>query len=298
MNAKIATLFVTAITIAACSAGGAPSPSPTTRPPTQPPTTAPTNRPSNPPTSSPTAPPSASPSAPPASAGTVSGRQFLSVNVTAGGEPRPLVAGTRIRLTFQDGSLSANAGCNIIGGSYEIEGGKLVFSGASMTEMACEEPRMAQDDWLVSFLGSEPSLTIDGDNLTLTDGEVTIALLDSEVAEPDKQLTGQTWTLSSLIQGDAVSSVPAGVIATLTFGEDGSVDVNAGCNSGGGTYTVDGESVTFGDIVTTKMACMGPQMQVENAVLQVLSTDGLTFSIDANVLTISAGDVGLQFSAS
>ena len=209
-----------------------------------------------------------------------------------------MVAGTRIRLTFQDDSLSANAGCNIIGGSYEIEDGKLVFSGASMTEMACEEPRMAQDDWLVSFLGSEPTLTIDGDNLTLTDGTVTIALLDSEVAEPDKQLTGRTWTLSSLIEGDAVSSVPAGVIATLAFGEDGSVDVNPGCNSGGGTYAVDGESITFGDIVTTKMACMGPQMQVENAVLQVLSTDGLTFSIDANVLTISATDIGLQFSAS
>ena len=76
------------------------------------------------------------------------------------------------------------------------------------------------------------------------------------------------------------------------------MDVNPGCNTGGGSYAVDGENISFGDIVTTKMACLGPAMQVENAVLQVLSTDGLTFSIDASVLTISAGDVGLQFSAS
>ena len=89
-----------------------------------------------------------------------------------------------------------------------------------------------------------------------------------------------------------------GVVATLAFGDDGSVDVNPGCNSGGGTYSVDADSISFSDIVTTKMACHGSTMQVENAVLEVLSRDGLTFSIDANVLTITAGDVGLQFSAS
>ena len=295
MNAKISTLLVSAIALAACSAGGTATPSPT-RPPTQPPTTAPT--PTSPPTTVPTTPPAGSPTPPASTNGSLHGRQFLSVNVTDGGQPRPLVAGTRIRLSFQDDDLSAQAGCNIIGGMYEIEDGKLVFTGGSMTEMACDEPRMAQDQWFVSFLGSQPTLTLDGDNLTLAAGETVISLLDSEVAEPDQPLVGTTWTLMSLISGDAVSSVPAGVVATLAFADDGRVDVNPGCNQGAGNYSVDTDSISFSDVITTKMACDGSAMQVENAVLQVLATDGLTFTIDANVLTITGGDIGLQFTAS
>ena len=293
MNTKISTLLVVTLAIAGCSAGGSPTPSPT-RPPTQPPTTSPTS----PPAATPTTPPASSPSAPPAANVSIDGRDFLSVNVTHDGQPRPLVAGTNIRLMFQDGSLTASAGCNIIGGSYAIQDGKLVFTGGSMTEMGCDNGRMAQDDWLITLLGSEPTITLQGDDLTLTSGETTIALLDSEVAEPDQPLTGRTWTLTSLVSGEAVSSVPAGVVATLVFGEDGSVDVAPGCNSGGGSYSVDGDTISFRDVFTTMMACQGPAMQVESAVLRVLATDGLTFTIDSNVLTITAPDVGLQFSAS
>lgn len=298
MNTKISSLVVTALTVAACSAGGTATPTPT-RPPSQPPTTVPTSAPSSPPTANPT-PPAGSPTAPPVSNGaaSIAGREFLSVNVTEGSEPRPLVADTRIRLNFEEESLTAHAGCNTIGGTYEIEDGKLVFIGGGMTEMACDEPRMAQDKWVVTFLGSQPAVTLDGDTLTLVAGETTISLLDAEVAEPDHVLTGTTWTLTSLISGDAVSSVPADVVATMTFAEDGRVDVNPGCNNGAGNYSVDGDSISFSDIITTKMACLGPAMQVENSVLQVLQTDGLTFTIDADVLTITAGELGLQFTAS
>lgn len=298
MNVKIATLLVTVLALTACSTVGSASPSPTVSP-TQPPTSPPTGAPTPTVTPTPSAAAPASPSTPPQSTGgSINGRQFLSVGVTAGGAPRPLVHGTSVRLTFQDGSLSANAGCNIIGGNYTIEDGKLIFSGGSMTEMACDEPRMAQDQWLLGILESQPVLTLDGDNLTLSNGDTTIALLDSEVAEPDLPLADQTWTLTSLITGEAVSSVPAGVVASLSFGEDGRVDVNPGCNSGAGNYSVDADSISFSDIITTKVACLGAAMQVEDAVLNVLSTEGLTFTIDANTLTISAGDVGLQFSAS
>ena len=36
------------------------------------------------------------------------------------------------------------------------------------TEMACEPPLMAQDQWLSNFLTSGPTYTLDGDTLTLT----------------------------------------------------------------------------------------------------------------------------------
>jgi heat shock protein HslJ len=228
----------------------------------------------------------------------LTGRTFLSTGVTVDGAPFALVAGTRIRLIFDNGTLSANAGCNIIGGSLVIDGNTLRFSGASMTEMGCDEPRHAQDDWLVTFLSSSPTFVLNGNDLALTSGITVVTLLDREIAEPDQPLAGPTWSLASFISGDVVSSVPVGISAAFTFAEDGTLSANFGCNSGGGTYAIDGDTITFSDVVMTKMACGGAAGQVESAVLSVIGAEGLIqFAIDADSLTFTAGELGLQFSA-
>jgi heat shock protein HslJ len=247
------------------------------------------------PSPSPAPSPTPTPSAPAGLAG-LAGRQFLSTGVTKDGAPFSLVAGSRIRLTFDEGRLSANAGCNTIGGNLTIDGNRLVFSGGSMTEMACQEPLMAQDDWLITFLASSPTFTLSGNDLTLTSGTTVVTLLDREVAEPDQPLVGPTWSLTSIISGDAVSSVPVGVSATITFNADGTFAMNDGCNAGGGRYVVDGDAIHFSEVVTTKMACGGAAGQVEQAVLSILDADAITFAIEAFSLTFMAGDVGLQFS--
>ena len=226
------------------------------------------------------------------------GRIFLSTGVTVDGAPFALADGTRIRLVFDNGTLSASGGCNIIGGDLDIDGDVLHFSGASMTEMGCEPARMAQDDWLVTFLTSNPTYVLDGFDLKLTSGTTVITLLDREIAEPDQPLTNLTWVLASFIDGDAVSSVPAGVSSQFTFADDGTFSANFGCNSGGGSYAVEGDTITFSDVVTTKMACGGAGGQVEAAVLTVIgSEDPITFAIDAGSLTLMTGSIGLQLSA-
>lgn len=228
----------------------------------------------------------------------VDGRQFLSVPVADNNAPPPLVPGTTIRISFTNGSLSVQAGCNTMGGAYRIDGGKLIVDGAGMTEMACDEPRMAQDDWLFAFIGSRPDIRLSGSDLVLVGATTTITMLDREVAEPDLELVGPTWTLTSIITGDSVSSVPQGVTATLKFAADGRVELHPGCNTGGARVAVDGDTLRFIDIVTTKMACTGAGAQVEQELLALLSADAVRFSIDASVLTLQVGDHGLQFIAS
>ena len=92
-----------------------------------------------------------------------------------------------------------------------------------MTEMGCDPALHDQDEWLSQFLGSDPQIALDGDELTLTSGGVTITLLDREVADPDLPLVGTTWTVTSIISGDAVSTVPDGAEATFEFADDGTV---------------------------------------------------------------------------
>lgn len=243
--------------------------------------------------------PAPSPTPNPVPAVGLTGRTFLSTGVTVDGAPFALVAGTRIRLTFSDANnLGGSAGCNIFGGTYVLDGNRIVWTGGGMTEMACDEPRMSQDDWLIAFLSSSPTFVLNGNDLTLTSGTTVVTLLDREIAEPDQPLAGPTWVLNSIVTGDAVSSVPAGVTATMVFKADGSVDIHYGCNSGGGRYAIDGDSITFSDLIQTEMACAGAAGQVESAVIAVLTADSLTFTVDASSLTISATQFsGLGFIA-
>ena len=294
MNSRYAlTLAALGLSLTACSMIGArPSgnpdssasaaPSPTSSA-TAPATTSPA--PSNTPNSSATA-----------KAG-LDGRQFVSVLVTENGKSKVLVPGTTIRLGFSDGMLSASAGCNNLSGDYTLAAGKLKVGSMATTEMGCQTNLMDQDQWLATFLGSNPQISVDGNNLVLTSETTEITFLDRDQAEPDQPLTGITWGLTTIIDGEVASSVPADVSPTILFHDDGSFDFNDGCNAGGGQYTVNADTLTFSQVVTTKMACLGDKADVEAAVMAVLNADSIQFSIDHTTLSLQAGDHGLQYGA-
>ena len=224
-------------------------------------------------------------------------RAFLSVAVTDGGAARPLVPGTRIRLDFKGSELGANAGCNSIGGTYRIEGGKLILDAAGMTEMGCDQPRHDQDDWLIEFLSSDPTFRLAGDELILESGTVVVRLFDRKIVEPDQALVGPTWTVDSIISGDAVASLPQGATATIVFNADGTLTLDAGCNQGGGRWAAVAGGLEFSDLILTKKACEGPGGQLEAAVMSVLGAGSVTAQIEAKGLLLRAGANGLGLRA-
>jgi putative lipoprotein len=67
---------------------------------------------------------------------------------------------------------------------------------------------------------------------------------------------------------------------------------NSGCNSPGGNYKVEGDQVTFDQIVSTLMACDDARMAQEDAVHKVL-TDTATYRIEGNTLTLTNNDTVL-----
>ena len=228
-----------------------------------------------------------------AGGGALDGTEWLSLAVTEDGEDRPLVDGTQIHLRFTDGQLGASAGCNSMNGAYRLEEGRLIVESGGVTEMGCDEQQHAQDEWLFGFIGAMPSVAQEGDKLTLTSGATVITLQDREIAEPDLPLTGTTWTVDSIISGEAASSVPNGATATRVFTDDGRLEFDNGCNTGGGTYEAADGTLRIGELMTTLRGCEGPAVQLETAMMGVLNSAAIEYTIDAGSLTLIAGDQGL-----
>jgi heat shock protein HslJ len=227
------------------------------------------------------------------------GRAFLSTAVTTNGQPHTLVPGTQIRIGFADGRISISAGCNTMGGVYQVADGQLLVADLSMTEMGCDPDRHAQDAWVSAFIGGQPSLTLTGNTIQLASPGASITLLDREIADPDLPLVGPTWTVVAVINRDAVSSVAAGVVATITFGADGQVGFDTACNSGGGRYRATADGLRFSDMVMTLRACEGPQGEMEAIVLQVLGAEAVGYGIEAGSMDlIGGGGLSLQLAGS
>jgi heat shock protein HslJ len=233
-----------------------------------------------------------------ASAPQLAGKEYVAAKVTDGGQDRPLVPGTKLRVNFTATDIGASAGCNHMSGSYRIDGGRLVVGDLATTEMGCEPDLMAQDQWFGTLLGGGPTVRLVGNDLVVEARPVSITFVDREVAEPDAKLVGPTWTVESIITGDAVSSVPAEPVATLVFKEDGTLEVNAGCNRGSGTWTTVGGGIEVGPLLLTKMACQGDGANLESAMLGVLEADTIAAQIDSTLMTLMAGNQGLMLRAS
>jgi len=102
-------------------------------------------------------------------------------------------------------------------------------------------------------------------------------------------LARTTWKLVSY--GSTANPTPAvpDVETSLTFGDDGQISGNIGCNSFFGGYKTKDAQITFDTLGSTMMACEEPRMQQESTVFGLL-VGTLNFKIDGDTLTISSTD--------
>lgn len=99
----------------------------------------------------------------------------------------------------------------------------------------------------------------------VVDGTMFRGCGGAEMPAPAASLERSGWRITAVNGRPAV----AGVEADLNFAE-GRVTGTAGCNRLTGPYTQDRNRLSFGAIAATRMACMGPRGEQENAVLMIL----------------------------
>ena len=80
-----------------------------------------------------------------------------------------------------------------------------------------------------------------------------------------------TWTVTGINNGaEAVVSVPAEPVLTVTFGADGSVVGFGGCNQFGGPYISGADTIGIGPLHATMMACGDPADTTEQQLMAAL----------------------------
>ena len=107
-------------------------------------------------------------------------------------------------------------------------------------------------------------------------------------------LAGSSWTLVSVGSNPVVE----GSGARLAFDDAGNVSGSTGCNSVSGKYALDGPSLTFGMLATTRMACEETLMGQEASVLEALqNVSGWEIDADGNLHLIGGTELVLEPSA-
>lgn len=215
---------------------------------------------------------------------------------TVDGQDLQVPAGVRITLSISGDEVGGNNSCNSYFGRIDTSGGRLAFVELGQTEMACPDVMDLEATYMAA-LQAVTALEVTDDELHLTGPDVDLRF-DRVEPLPASDLVGTTWTLESLIQGDAASSV-GGDPATLELTEDGQISGSTGCREFTGTYELEGDTIQVTQLITNDNACPAELQRQDDHVLSVLG-DGFLASIAENRLTIvSTGDQtqGLDYRA-
>lgn len=213
--------------------------------------------------------------------------------------PTALVPDQTIRFWFDGDALRISDGCNGLGGQFVVTDGILQVTGSlPATEIGCPPEYLEQAEWLDALIRSEPSVTWDDEHLTLTAEEAELTFIDESIAVPDRPLTGTVWQVEDVTAG---AGPDAGVTSVrgeteLVFADDGTLSFSI-CNSGRGSYELEGDTVRFSEVISTRMACSDTRGDAENAFNALIAaTDGATLEIDGDrlILTGPEGGLGLR----
>jgi heat shock protein HslJ len=121
------------------------------------------------------------------------------------------------------------------------------------------------------------------DRVTVTIGRRSVKGCGGDPVLDAAALDGSHGTITS-IEGRPVRTART---TELRF-EGDRIAGNAGCNSFGGSYRIDRDSLSASRVISTKMACPGPGMEVEGKFLAIIAGPARVAMRD-RTLTLSSG---------
>ncbi|MDA0181252.1 META domain-containing protein [Solirubrobacter phytolaccae] len=190
-----------------------------------------------------------------------------------------VVASGEASASFTDGTLSGSDGCNRYTTSYTIDGDTLRLGAIVTTKMACEPARMERADAFRAALERASRWRVEDEELTLLD----------DAGDEQLRLRGASplgsWTLTSFLQGDAVTGPVDGAELTANF-VDGTVSGSTGCNTYKAPYTLRGKALTIASPQATEIACSRPELTEQEALYLKALPLTASYTVAGSTLTL------------
>lgn len=186
--------------------------------------------------------------------------------------------------------ISGSGGCNTYTGPFSFENGIFTAANVAATMKMCVVEN--KESQFFATLAKANTVSVEDGILVLKNGGKVAAEFVKGI---DQNLLSGTWTLES-IEGEDMKALFTleDKIPTIKFNEEnGRISGNAGCNSYGAPYSIEGSDVTVGVLMSTRMAC--PNMSGESIYTKAVAGTS-TLNVSANTLTFSKeGKVILRF---
>lgn len=206
--------------------------------------------------------------------------------VEMGPEDNPVspLPDTIVTAEFNNGQITGSTGCNSYFADYTAGAdGSLELGEIGSTLIGCPEPLMTQENDFLAALATASGYNLEGDRLMIA-YENGRLVFQTPIHVTDASLTGAVWALHTFIEGETATSLVADTTITAEFA-DGQVSGSAGCNIYFGSYELEGNNLTFGELGSTRMACTEPVMAQENRFLAAMAAVE-TFILAGDELTL------------
>ncbi len=200
----------------------------------------------------------------------------------ASGTLEPPLPGTTLTATITETEINGESGCNSYMGAAIVDGSSVRFGPLVGTLMACADAAvMHQERAFTTLLQSVDSWQRTTDGIDLIADGITVV----ELVEADADLAGSSWNVVAINnQKGGVQSIVADSGPSLVFDEDHGVSGSTGCNNYFGTYSSDGDTLTFSGLGATEAYCQDTSEQ-ERWLLTALR-NAATYTVDSRKLEL------------
>lgn len=189
-------------------------------------------------------------------------------------------------------ALSGSTGCNQFAGTYTQSGWELTLNPGATTMMGCPGAVGDQETAVLAAMPKVTTFALQGSDLALADSQGSVLLVYTPGLD---SIEGTSWQAASINNGKGgVESSAATEAVTASFGTDGTLNGNGGCNTYSSPYTLSGkDGLAIGPVASTRMVCDDAANSVEQQYFAALDATA-SYQIDGTTLTLRDSDGSTQ----
>ena len=195
-----------------------------------------------------------------------------------------------LQLHKSDNRYTGSGGCNGLGGTFTLEDkGRIKFSQGMSTMMACENMEIEQG--LNKALIAADNYTLKGDTLALNKARMASLARFVHVDTSKTHVLNGTWEVDYL-SGTRIAfdGLFPNKKPTLHFDLPSTKATGSGsCNTYNTSFTMEGNKIKFGKLMSTEMACEGDGEAAFFKILQTVTQ----YSVTGNTLNLIMGDIAV-----